>query len=122
MRRAGIKLPLSGQTWAANFTKCADKTSHPHWLSWVGVRTFHYPRDFNRLVFRIVGRGGEGSCVELAEGMTGRKGRTGQAGSGLLGIQQLSELSVLLLKAVVMGCIVRGRFDTFFRRYFDKCL
>lgn len=51
VRRAGVKLPLSGQTWTANFTKCADTTSHPHWLSWADARTFHYPRDFNRLVF-----------------------------------------------------------------------
>ena len=24
---------VSGQTWRANFYKCADKTSHPHWLT-----------------------------------------------------------------------------------------
>ncbi|NCB07279.1 MAG: hypothetical protein EOM73_03850 [Bacteroidia bacterium] len=29
-----INPKLSGQKWTANFTKCADKTSHPHWLSW----------------------------------------------------------------------------------------
>lgn len=51
VKRAGIKLPLDGQTWTANFTKCADKTSHPHWLSWAAARTFHFPKDFNRLVF-----------------------------------------------------------------------
>lgn len=51
VRRAGVRLPLSGQTWTGNFTKCADKTSHPHWLSWAAVRTFHFPKDFNRLTF-----------------------------------------------------------------------
>lgn len=51
VKRAGVKLPLDGQVWTANFTKCADATSHPHWLSWAAARTFHFPKDFNRLVF-----------------------------------------------------------------------
>ena len=44
---------LSGQTWHANFTKCADQTSHPHWLSWMPLSKldFHLPDEFGELVF-----------------------------------------------------------------------
>jgi len=44
---------LSGQVWHANFTKCADKTSHPHWLSWMPLSKldFHLPDEFGELVF-----------------------------------------------------------------------
>ncbi len=41
--------------WRANFYKCADKTSHPHWLTWSPVDyprpRFHLPEFFGRLVF-----------------------------------------------------------------------
>jgi len=45
--------PLLGQTWRCNFYKCADRTSHPHWISWqpVGVLNFHRPSDFGPITF-----------------------------------------------------------------------
>ncbi len=44
---------LSGQKWTANFTKCADATSHPHWLSWQALPKcdFHLPDFFGELDF-----------------------------------------------------------------------
>lgn len=52
-RHAGPLGPLSGQTWSANFYKCGDETSHPHWASWSPVRAlnFHDPHCFGQLVF-----------------------------------------------------------------------
>jgi len=43
----------AGQSWKANFYKCADATSHPHWLSWAPVRelNFHRPSDFETIRF-----------------------------------------------------------------------
>ncbi len=34
--------------WKANFYKCGDETSHPHWISWVPVHSlnFHLPECF----------------------------------------------------------------------------
>jgi len=64
--RLGFSIPLSllesyagplgdiaGQTWRANFYKCGDETSHPHWASWVPVDTlnFHLPRCFGAITF-----------------------------------------------------------------------
>lgn len=50
-----VEKPASGVTWRANFYKCADKTSHPHWLTWAPVDyprpKFHLPEFFGRLVF-----------------------------------------------------------------------
>ncbi|MFZ0242713.1 MAG: carbohydrate-binding family 9-like protein [Desulfobacterales bacterium] len=39
--------------WRANFFKCADDSSHPHWGAWSPVDevNFHLPRCFGRLVF-----------------------------------------------------------------------
>ena len=50
---AGSKKPLSGQTWKANFTKCADRCSHPTWLSWMPLTKccFHMPEQFGELIF-----------------------------------------------------------------------
>jgi hypothetical protein len=45
---------LSGQTWRANFYKCADLSSHPHWGAWaeIGKRLdFHQPARFGEIVF-----------------------------------------------------------------------
>ena len=45
---------LGGQIWRANFYKCADGSSHPHWGSWsdIGDRLdFHQPGRFGELVF-----------------------------------------------------------------------
>lgn len=47
--------PGPGVSWRANFYKCADKTSHPHWLTWAPVDyprpRFHMPEYFGRLLF-----------------------------------------------------------------------
>ena len=46
--------PLAGQSWRANFYKCGDRTSHPHWAMWspIGERlSFHQPAYFGRLEF-----------------------------------------------------------------------
>lgn len=43
-----------GATWRANFYKCADATSHPHWASWapIGERCdFHQPARFGIVRF-----------------------------------------------------------------------
>jgi hypothetical protein len=49
------KRPVSGTVWRANFYKCGDHTSHPHWGSWAPVDTprpnFHVPASFQPLVF-----------------------------------------------------------------------
>lgn len=48
-------MSLSTQSvWRGNFYKCADKSSHPHWLSWQPVGenlSFHTPQYFGRLCF-----------------------------------------------------------------------
>jgi hypothetical protein len=45
----------SGSQWKANFYKCGDRTSHPHWGSWQPVDTpvpnFHQPDFFQPIVF-----------------------------------------------------------------------
>ena len=47
--------PAAGVRWRANFYKCADKTSHPHWLTWNEVDhpspNFHLPQFFGTLEF-----------------------------------------------------------------------
>lgn len=45
---------LAGQTWRANFFKCADDCSHPHWASWSpieGKLNFHVPQYFGQITF-----------------------------------------------------------------------
>jgi len=44
---------LSGIEWTANFYKCGDETSHPHWASWTPVDelNFHLPHCFGSVVF-----------------------------------------------------------------------
>ena len=48
--------PAPGVTWRANFFKCGDQTSHPHWLTWSFVDRprpdFHVPECFGTLEFR----------------------------------------------------------------------
>jgi hypothetical protein len=50
-----VEKPGPGVTWRANFYKCADKTSHPHWLTWAPVNypkpKFHLPEYFGRIEF-----------------------------------------------------------------------
>jgi hypothetical protein len=47
--------PEAGSVWRANFYKCADQTSHPHWLTWAPVDfprpNFHLPQYFGILEF-----------------------------------------------------------------------
>ncbi len=51
----GAKKPAPGVTWKANFFKCGDNTSHPHWLTWSYVDRpkpdFHVPTSFGTLQF-----------------------------------------------------------------------
>lgn len=48
--------PAPGVVWRANLYKCADGTSHPHWLTWAPVDLpkpdFHRPDYFGRLEFK----------------------------------------------------------------------
>ena len=48
--------PGPGVVWKANFYKCADGTSNPHWLTWSfvdhPVPKFHLPQYFGTLEFR----------------------------------------------------------------------
>ncbi len=48
--------PEAGSIWRANFYKCADETSHPHWLTWTPVDyprpNFHLPQHFGNLEFQ----------------------------------------------------------------------
>ncbi|MBN2210471.1 MAG: carbohydrate-binding family 9-like protein [Sedimentisphaerales bacterium] len=52
---APVSRPRQGVTWRANFYKCADQTSHPHWLTWSPVDKptpdFHQPQFFGVLEF-----------------------------------------------------------------------
>jgi len=52
-RYVGPLGPLTGQTWRANFYKCGDRTSHPHWAAWspVDALDFHMPQCFGELLF-----------------------------------------------------------------------
>ena len=53
-RYSGIDPKLSGQEWKANFTKCADKCSHPCWLTWqklVPPGGYHVPDQFGTIIF-----------------------------------------------------------------------
>ena len=53
-RYSGINPELSGQAWRANFTKCADKCSHPCWLTWqklVPPGGYHVPDQFGTIIF-----------------------------------------------------------------------
>ena len=44
---------VAGQTWRANFYKCGDETSRPHWASWSPVDefNFHLPSCFGEIQF-----------------------------------------------------------------------
>jgi len=45
---------LGGQSWTANFFKCGEMTSHPHWASWSPIGeelNFHQPQFFGSLEF-----------------------------------------------------------------------
>jgi hypothetical protein len=48
--------PVTGTVWRANLYKCADESSHPHWLTWAPVDfprpNFHLPQFFGQLEFK----------------------------------------------------------------------
>jgi hypothetical protein len=50
-----ITKPAPGKIWRANFNKCADQCSHPHWLTWAKIDfptpAFHKPGYFGVLKF-----------------------------------------------------------------------
>jgi hypothetical protein len=48
---------VEGALWRANFYKCGDETSHPHWAAWhpVDALNFHLPHCFGQLRFLRVG-------------------------------------------------------------------
>ena len=52
---APVAKPAPGVAWRANFYKCADNASKPHWLTWSLVDLpspdFHRPEFFGKLVF-----------------------------------------------------------------------
>ncbi len=52
---APVEAPAPGVSWRANFYKCADHSSHPHWLTWNCVDKpdpdFHVPHCFGTIVF-----------------------------------------------------------------------
>lgn len=51
---AGVAHPKPGTVWRANFYKCGDHTSHPHWGAWSSIGpelSFHQPTRFGQLVF-----------------------------------------------------------------------
>jgi hypothetical protein len=49
---------IQGKTWRANFYKCGDHTSHPHWASWSPVTelNFHLPECFGNIYFQTISR------------------------------------------------------------------
>jgi hypothetical protein len=54
-RYCEVSMPKPHALWRANFFKCADNTSHPHWLTWSPVDcpkpNFHLPQSFGVLEF-----------------------------------------------------------------------
>jgi hypothetical protein len=54
-RYCQVITPAPHVSWRANFYKCADNTSHPHWLTWSPVNfpdpNFHLPQSFGILEF-----------------------------------------------------------------------
>jgi hypothetical protein len=50
---ASACLRKQGQVWKANFYKCGNDTSHPHWGSWsaIDTRNFHLPATFGNIRF-----------------------------------------------------------------------
>lgn len=53
---SSVTKPASGVIWRANFYKCADATSQPHWLTWNKVDhptpNFHLPQFFGQIKFK----------------------------------------------------------------------
>jgi hypothetical protein len=53
---SSVTKPVPGVIWRANFYKCADQTSQPHWLTWNKVDNpspnFHLPQFFGTVIFK----------------------------------------------------------------------
>jgi len=51
--KTGCTPPRAGTVWSANFFKCADNSSHPHYATWSPITKlrFHLPDCFAPLVF-----------------------------------------------------------------------
>ena len=49
----GQTVPKAGDVWSANFYKCGNELSHPHWGTWspVPVLNFHVPEYFAPIKF-----------------------------------------------------------------------
>lgn len=51
-----FSIPESGTLWRTNLYKCADNTSHPHWLTWAQIDLprpdFHQPDFFGFLEYQ----------------------------------------------------------------------
>jgi hypothetical protein len=49
---------IPGQTWRANFYKCASESSHPHWAAWspVDQLNFHLVHCFGTIKFGFAGK------------------------------------------------------------------
>jgi len=52
---APLTKPEKGVVWRANFQKCAETNSHPHWLTWAKIDypepRFHLPQFFGTIEF-----------------------------------------------------------------------
>lgn len=50
-----VTVPVKGVHWRGNVYKCADRSTHPHWLTWAPVDfprpRFHMPEFFGQLMF-----------------------------------------------------------------------
>jgi hypothetical protein len=55
-RYCHVEQPARGSMWLANFYKCGDATSQPHWLTWAPVDVqppdFHRPEFFGHIEFQ----------------------------------------------------------------------
>lgn len=52
----GKEIKVNNKEWNANFYKCADKSSTPHWLTWNKVEyntpNYHLPEYFGKIIFQ----------------------------------------------------------------------
>ena len=52
---SAVAVPGTGAKWRANFYKCSENNSHPHWLSWTPIDSpvpnFHLPEFFGEVEF-----------------------------------------------------------------------
>jgi hypothetical protein len=55
LKYSPVTLPEKGVVWRANFYKCAEKNSNPHFMTWAEVFNekpdFHLPQFFGNLIF-----------------------------------------------------------------------